>query len=121
MSFNEFQSTLVNVTPSYRIGGSQIGGVRMEKVGPSKLSIRLIITNDADMKFCCVWSLRKWRSCRHLCGPVLQTSTSLRLAFSSTKVQSAPIEIKADEIVIDLEGSDRKFKLMPDAESHSSY
>ena len=49
MSF-EFQSTLVNVTPSYRIAGNQIGGVRIEMNGGIKVA-RVIVTNDADVKF----------------------------------------------------------------------
>ena len=59
MSF-EFQSTLVNVTPSYRIAGNQIGGVRIEMNGGIKVA-RVIVTNDADVKFAPDRSLRKWR------------------------------------------------------------
>ena len=113
MSF-EFQSTLVNVTPSYRIGGSQIGGVRMEKVGDID-TIRLIITNDADIRFAAS-------------GPFESGDpAAIYAALAADLYEIAPgvlinegaigsIEIKPDEIVIDLEGSDRKFKLSPDAE-----
>ena len=113
MSF-EFQSTLVNVTPSYRIGGSQIGGVRMEKVGDID-TIRLIITNDADIRFAAS-------------GPFESGDpAAIYAALAADLYEIAPgvlinegaigsIEIKPEEIVIDLEGSDRKFKLSPDAE-----
>ena len=113
MSF-EFQSTLVNVTPNYRIGGSQIGGVRMEKVGDID-TIRLIITNDADIRFA-------------ESGPFESGNpAAIYAALAADLYEIAPgilvnegaigsIEIKPDEIVIDLEGSDRKFKLSPDAE-----
>ena len=87
MSF-EFQSTLVNVTPSIRIGGSQIGGVRIEENGGIKVA-RVIVTNDADVQFA-------------LSGPyeagdpdaiyaaLPPTCMSWPLAFLSTKEQSAP-------------------------------
>ena len=49
MSF-EFQSTLVNVTPQYRIAGNQIGGLRIEYKGDVKVA-RLVVTNDRDITF----------------------------------------------------------------------
>ena len=49
MSF-EFQSTLVNVTPQYRIAGNQIGGLRIEYKGDVKVA-RLVVTNDRDIIF----------------------------------------------------------------------
>ena len=49
MSF-EFQSTLVNVTPNFRISGAQIGGVRVLYNGDIKVA-RLIVTNDRDIQF----------------------------------------------------------------------
>ena len=99
MSF-EFQSTLVNVTPSYRIGGSQIGGVRMEKVGDID-TIRLIITNDADIRFAAS-------------GPFESGDPAvIYAALAADLYEIAPgvlinegaigsIEINPDEIVIDL-------------------
>ena len=49
MSF-EFQSTLVNVTPNFRISGAQIGGLRILQNGDIKVA-RLIVTNDRDIQF----------------------------------------------------------------------
>ena len=112
MSF-EFQSTLVNVTPSYRIGGSQIGGVRIEENGGIKVA-RIIVTNDADVKFA-------------LSGPYEAGDPDAIYATLSTDLyELAPgvllnegaigsVEITAEKIIIDLEGSDRKFTVMPDS------
>ena len=112
MSF-EFQSTLVNVTPSYRIGGGQIGGVRIENNGGIKVA-RVIVTNDADVKFA-------------LSGPYETGDPDVIYAtLSSDLFELAPgvllnegaigsVEITAEKIVIDLEGSDRKFTVMPDS------
>ena len=112
MSF-EFQSTLVNVTPTYRISGSQIGGVRIENNGGIRVA-RVIVTNDADVKFA-------------LSGPYESGDPdAIYTTLSADLYELAPgvlvnegaigsVEIEADKIVIDLEGSDRKFNFMPDA------
>ena len=112
MSF-EFQSTLVNVTPTYRISGNQIGGVRIENNGGIRVA-RVIVTNDADVKFA-------------LSGPYQSGDPdAIYTALSAELYELAPgvlvnegavgsVEIEADKIVIDLEGSDRKFNFMPDA------
>ena len=112
MSF-EFQSTLVNVTPTYRIGGGQIGGLRFEQNGDIKVA-RIIITNDADVKFA-------------LSGPYdAGDPDAIYAALSTELYELAPgvllnegaissVSITAEKIVIDLEGSDRKFTVMPDA------
>ena len=49
MSF-EFQSTLVNVTPNFRISGANIGGLRIFQNGDIKVA-RLVVTNDRDIQF----------------------------------------------------------------------
>ena len=112
MSF-EFQSTLVNVTSSYRIGGNQIGGVRIENNGGIRVA-RVIVTNDADVKFA-------------LSGPYQSGDPdAIYATLSADLYELAPgvlvnegaigsVVIEADKIVIDLEGSDRKFTFMPDA------
>ena len=113
MSF-EFQSTLVDVTPSYRISGNQIGGVRIENNGGIEVA-RIIITNDADVKFA-------------LSGPYQSgdpTTIYNALAVDLYEVAAGvlinpgsigSLEIEATQVVIDLEGSDRKFNFMPDAD-----
>ena len=112
MSF-EFQSTLVNVTPSYRIGGSQIGGVRIEENGGIRVA-RVIVTNDADVKFA-------------LSGPyesgdpdAIYSTLSADLYEVATGVlvnegAIGSVEYDAEKITIDLEGSDRKFTFLSDA------
>ena len=112
MSF-EFQSTLVNVTPSYRIGGSQIGGVRIEENGGIRVA-RVIVTNDADVKFA-------------LSGPYESGDPdAIYAALSADLYEVAAgvllnegaigsIEYDAEKIAIDLEGSDRKFTFLSDA------
>ena len=101
------------MTPSYRIGGGQIGGVRIENNGGIKVA-RVIVTNDADVKFA-------------LTGPYEAGDPDAIYATLSTDLyELAPgvlvnegaigsVEITAEKIVIDLEGSDRKFTVMPDA------
>ena len=112
MSF-EFQSTLVNVTPSYRIAGNQIGGVRIEMNGGIKVA-RVIVTNDADVKFA-------------LSGPYESGDPDVIYAALSSdlfeitegvllnEAAIAKVEYDAEKIVVDLEGSDRLFTFMSDA------
>jgi hypothetical protein len=112
MSF-EFQSTLVNVTPSYRIGGSQIGGVRIEENGGIRVA-RIIVTNDADVKFA-------------LSGPYESGDPDAIYAALATDLYEvatgvllnegaiSSVEYDAEKITIDLEGSDRKFTFLSDA------
>ena len=112
MSF-EFQSTLVNVTPSYRIAGNQIGGVRIEMNGGIKVA-RVIVTNDADVKFA-------------ISGPYESGDPdAIYAALSSdlfeitegvllNEAAIAKVEYDAEKVVVDLEGSDRLFTFMPDA------
>ena len=112
MSF-EFQSTLVNVTPSYRIGGSQIGGVRIEENGGIRVA-RVIVTNDADVKFA-------------LSGPYESGDPDAIYATLATDLYEvatgvlvnegaiSSVEYDAEKITIDLEGSDRKFTFLSDA------
>ena len=114
MSF-EFQSTLVNVTPNYRIGGSQIGGVRIEYNSNNVKVARVIVTNDADVKFA-------------LSGPFEQGDPdAIYAALAADLYEITPgvllnegavgsIDNGAEMIVIDLEGSDRKFTFLLDAE-----
>ena len=113
MSF-EFQSTLVNVTPNFRISGAQIGGVRIYNNGDIKVA-RLIVTNDRDIQFA-------------LSGPYeAGDPDAIYAALSSDLYEVTPgillnegaissIEIDAAKIVIDLEGSDLKYAFMADAE-----
>ena len=112
MSF-EFQSTLVDVTPSYRIAGNQIGGVRIEMNGGIKVA-RVIVTNDADVKFA-------------LSGPYESGDPDAIYAALSAdlfeitegvllnEAAISKVEYDAEKVVIDLEGSDRMFTFMPDA------
>ncbi len=112
MSF-EFQSTLVDVTPTYRISGNQIGGVRIENNGGIRVA-RVIVTNDADVKFA-------------LTGPYeVGDPDGIYATLSTDLFELAPgvllnegavgsVEITSEKVIIDLEGSDRKFTVMPDA------
>ena len=111
MSF-EFQSTLVNITPTYRISGNQIGGVRIETNGGIKVA-RVIVTNDVDVKFA-------------LTGPYeTGDPDAIYAALAADLYELAPgvlinegavssVEIEPEKIVIDLEGSDRKFTFLKD-------
>ena len=113
MSF-EFQSTLVNVTPTFRISGSQIGGVRIEENGGIRVA-RVIVTNDADIKFA-------------LTGPYESGDPDVIYSDLSSELHEvaegvllnegaiSSIERTDEMIVIDLKGSDRKFAFMPSAD-----
>ena len=112
MSF-EFQSTLVNVTPNFRISGANIGGVRILYNGDIKVA-RLIVTNDRDIQFA-------------LSGPyetgdpdVIYNALALSLYELTPGIlvnegAISSIEMNSSEIVIDLEGSDLKYAFELDA------
>ena len=112
MSF-EFQSTLVNVTPTFRIGGNQIGGVRIEYANNIKVA-RVIVTNDADAKFA-------------LSGPFESGDPdAIYAALAPDLYEIAPgillnegaigsVDSSNGELIIDLEGDDRRYKFIPDA------
>ena len=113
MSF-EFQSTLVNVGARHRISGRNIGGVRMEMNGDISVA-RVIITNDADLKFA-------------LTGPYEYGDPAALYAALATDLYEvaegvlinegaiSSLDITSEYIIIDLEGSDLKFKFMPSAD-----
>ena len=112
MSF-EFQSTLVNVTPNFRISGAQIGGLRILQNGDIKVA-RLIVTNDRDIQFA-------------LSGPYeAGDPDGIYAALSSDLYELVPgilvnegaissIEMTSEKIIIDLEGADLKYSFEPDA------
>ena len=112
MSF-EFQSTLVNVTPNFRISGANIGGLRILQNGDIKVA-RLVVTNDRDIQFA-------------LSGPYeAGDPDAIYAALSSDLYELVPgilvnegaissIEMTSTEIVIDLEGSDLKYAFESDA------
>ena len=112
MSF-EFQSTLVNVTPNFRISGAQIGGVRILYNGDIKVA-RLVVTNDRDIQFA-------------LSGPYeAGDPDAIYAALSGDLYELTPgilinegaissIEMTAEQLIIDLEGSDLKYAFEPDA------
>ena len=114
MSF-EFQSTLVNVTPQYRIAGNQIGGLRIEYKGDVKVA-RLVVTNDRDITF----------SLSPLFTPGDPDAIYAALATDLYEVTEGvllnegaigKVVITADKIIVDLEGSDLPFEFVADAEA----
>ena len=112
MSF-EFQSTLVNVTPNFRISGANIGGLRIFQNGDIKVA-RLVVTNDRDIQFA-------------LSGPYeAGDPDAIYAALSSDLYELVPgilvnegaissIEMTSEQIIIDLEGADLKYAFEPDA------
>ena len=114
MSF-EFQSTLVNVTPQYRIAGNQIGGLRIEYKGDVKVA-RLVVTNDRDIIF----------SLSPLFTPGDPDAIYAALAADMYEVTEGvllnegaigKVVITAEKIIVDLEGSDLPFEFVADAEA----
>jgi hypothetical protein len=113
MSF-EFQSTLVNVTPTYRIGGSRIGGVRIEYSGSTKVA-RVIVTDDADVKFA-------------LSGPFESGDPdAIYAALAADLFEITPgvllnegavakVDLDPSTLTIELDGSERRFKFLLDDE-----
>ena len=112
MSF-EFQSTLVNVTPNFRISGANIGGLRILQNGDIKVA-RLVVTNDRDIQFA-------------LSGPYeVGDPDAIYASLSPDLYELVPgilvnegaissIEMHSEQIIIDLEGSDLKYSFEPDA------
>ena len=112
MSF-EFQSTLVNVTPNFRISGANIGGLRIFQNGDIKVA-RLVVTNDRDIQFA-------------LSGPYeAGDPDAIYAVLSSDLYELVPgilvnegaissIEMNSEQIIIDLEGADLKYSFEPDA------
>ena len=112
MSF-EFQSTLVNVTPNFRISGAQIGGVRVLYNGDIKVA-RLIVTNDRDIQFA-------------LSGPYEHGDPdAIYAALAVDLYELTPgilvnegaissVELTDETVLIDLEGADLKYFFEHDA------
>jgi len=106
MSF-EFQSTLVNITPNYRISGSQIGGIRILEIRGTTVA-RVIVTDDSDVLF-------------SLAPPYeIGNPTDIYTAMSADLYEVAPgvllnegavgsVELGTTQITIDLAGADRPF------------
>ena len=114
MSF-EFQSTLVNVTPTFRIGGNQIGGARKEVITGIP-TLRLVIVDDADIRFA-------------LSGPfesgdpdAIYTALSADLyeiadGLLINEGAVSSVEIGADMITVDFNGEDHTYKFKPNADA----
>jgi hypothetical protein len=112
MSF-EFQSTLVNVTPTFRIGGNQIGGVRIEYANNIKVA-RVIVTNDADVKFALSGPFEAGDPdaiYAALAPDLYEVATGILLNEGAI----GSVDSSNGELIIDLEGDDRRYKFVPDA------
>ena len=114
MSF-EFQSTLVNVTPQYRIAGNQIGGLRIEYKGDVKVA-RLVVTNDRDI----IFSLSPLFTAGDPDAIYAALATDMYEVTEGVLLNEGAIGkvvITADKIIVDLEGSDLPFEFVADAEA----
>ena len=112
MSF-EFQSTLVNVTPNYRISGNQIGGVRIENNGGIKVA-RVIVTNDVTSSLLSL-ALTKVAIPDAIYAALSADLFEITEGVLLNEAAISKVEYDAEKVVIDLEGSDRLFTFMPDA------
>ena len=111
----EFQSTLVNVTPTFRIGGNQIGGARKEVITGIP-TLRLVIVDDADIRFA-------------LSGPFEQGDPdAIYTALSADLYEIADgilinegavssVDMEPNSTTIDFNGEDHTYKFKPDADA----
>ena len=107
MSF-EFQSTLVDITPSYRIKGSEIGGVRLMSTSGIRVA-RVIVTSDSDVQFA-------------LTGPFEEGDPDLIYASLAEDLVElvdgvlinpssiSKLVLEDEEVRLDLRGDDRPFR-----------
>ena len=112
MSF-EFQSTLVDITPSYRIKGSEIGGVRLMSVSGIRVA-RVIVTSDSDVQFA-------------LTGPFEEGDPDLIYASLAEDLVElvdgvlinpssiSKLALEDEEVRLDLRGDDRPFRFKQNA------
>ena len=109
MSFT-FQSTLVNITPNYRIAGSRIGAARIERIGDIE-TIRVIVTNDDDLRFASTGPFEPGDP-QAIYDELALSLQELVPGLLLNKGAVSSIALGQKKIVIDIEGSDRKFNFL---------
>ena len=109
MSF-EFQSTLVNVTPNYRISGNRIGAVRMERIGDLE-TVRIIVTNDSDLRFS-AYGQFELGDPTAIYANLAESLHEVVPGVLINKGAVSSIALGQKKIVIDIEGADRKFNFL---------
>ena len=118
MSF-EFQSTLINLTPEFRISGEQVGGVRIFTASGGVLQScpcnyhrrqRYSVRSDGQ-------TLRGWRPRRDLRNsfqPNLAEIVEDELLLNPSAISS--VKYTAEEIIINVEGDNRAWRFVPSAD-----
>jgi hypothetical protein len=116
MSF-EFQSTLINLTPEYRIAGEQIGGVRIFTTTDNIKVARVMITGDKDIQFAATGAPYETGVPNDIyvaLQPNLAEILEDELLVNPSAISS--IKYTATEIIIQIEGDGRPWRFVPTAD-----
>jgi len=117
MSF-EFQSTLVNLTPEYRIAGEQIGGVRIFTTTDNVKVARVMITGDKDIQFAATGAPYETGVPNDIyvaLQPHLAEILEDELLVNPSAISS--IKHTSTEIIIQIEGDGRAWRFIPTTDS----
>jgi len=113
MSF-EFQSTLINLTPEFRIAGEQIGGVRLYTTTQNVKVARVIITGDKDLQFAASGAPYQVGDPD---GIYATLSADLAEVIEDTLLINpsaiSSVKYNAEEVVINIEGDARAWRFVP--------
>ena len=104
MSF-EFQSTLVNLTPEFRIAGEQIGGVRITTLPSNEKVARVILTSDKDLLFSSAGAPYQAANATDIYAtlqPEMAEIVEDELLVNTSAISS--VKYTAEEIIINIQG-----------------
>lgn len=116
MSF-EFQSTLINLTPEFRISGEQVGGVRLFTASGGIKVARVIITGDKDIQFAAMgkpYEAGDPDAIYAALQPNLAEIVEDELLLNPSAISS--VKYTAEEIIINVEGDNRAWRFVPSAD-----
>jgi hypothetical protein len=116
MSF-EFQSTLVNLTPEFRIAGEQIGGVRITTLPSNEKVARVILTSDKDLLFSSAGAPYQAANATDIYAtlqPEMAEIVEDELLVNTSAISS--VKYTAEEIIINIQGDGRPWRFVPTAD-----
>ena len=113
MSF-EFQSTLINLTPEFRISGEQIGGVRLYTTTQNVKVARVIITGDKDLQFAASGAPYEVGDPDGIYATLSADLAEViedKLLINPSAISS--VKYNAEEVIIQIEGDARRWRFLP--------
>jgi len=116
MSF-EFQSTLINLTPEFRVSGEQIGGVRLYTNSRNQKVARVIITGDKDLQFAASGAPYEVGDPGGIYATLSANLAEIledELLINPSAISS--VKYTAEEIIIQVEGDNRAWRFRPSSD-----